>query len=73
MARQHLAGIVLVALVAMATGFVLAAHAGLVATHGPGVKLNLRNGVPGPVTGGRAGVAIDGVPVAPFMVSTRTS
>ncbi len=72
MARQHLAGIVLVALVAMATAFVLAAHAGLVATHGPGVKLNVRNGVPGPVTGG-AGVAIEGVPVAPFMVSTRTS
>jgi len=51
----------------------LRAHAGLVATHGPGVKLNLRNGMPGPVTGGRAGVAIDGVPVAPLMVSTRTS
>ena len=128
LARQHLAGIVLVALVALATGFVLAgqvraqvltpsnqvaryqalarnvqeleatnadarreiaspraqidaleseaatrssatpalknqvcdlrADTGLVATHGPGVKINLRNGVPGPVTGSRAGVAI---------------
>src|SRR2546430_15261272 len=51
--RERLAGIVLVGLVALATGFVLAADAGLVATHGPGVKLNLRNVVPGPVTGGR--------------------
>src|SRR5439155_8310818 len=51
----------------------LRADTGLVATHGPGVKLNVRNGVPGPVTGSRAGVAIDGVPVAPFMVSTRMS
>jgi uncharacterized protein YlxW (UPF0749 family) len=33
----------------------LRAHAGLIAMHGPGVEVELRNGVPGPDTGGLAG------------------
>jgi len=32
----------------------LRAHAGLVAMHGPGLEASLRNGVPGPDTGGKA-------------------
>jgi len=32
----------------------LRAHAGLVAMHGPGLEVRLRNGVPGPDTGGKA-------------------
>ena len=37
----------------------LRAHAGLVAMHGPGLEVNLRNGVPGPDTGGKAGYLIN--------------
>lgn len=33
----------------------LRAHAGLVAMHGPGVVVTLRNGIPGPAVGGIAG------------------
>jgi uncharacterized protein YlxW (UPF0749 family) len=32
----------------------LRAHAGLTAVHGPGVEVDLANGVPGPATGGQA-------------------
>ena len=37
----------------------LRAHAGLVAVHGPGVKVDLRNGFPGPDTGGQTGYLIN--------------
>jgi uncharacterized protein YlxW (UPF0749 family) len=37
----------------------LRAHAGLVAMHGPGVELDLRNGVPGPGTGGSTGYLVN--------------
>jgi uncharacterized protein YlxW (UPF0749 family) len=37
----------------------LRAHAGLVAMHGPGLEVRLRNGVPGPETGGKAGYLIN--------------
>ena len=37
----------------------LRAHAGLVAMHGPGLEVRLRNGVPGPDTGGKAGYLIN--------------
>ncbi len=37
----------------------LRAHAGLVAMHGPGVEVDLRNGFPGPDTGGQAGYLIN--------------
>src|SRR5712691_1275598 len=37
----------------------LRAHAGLVAVHGPGVEVDLRNGVPGPDTGGQTGYLIN--------------
>ena len=37
----------------------LRAHAGLVAMHGPGLEVSLRNGVPGPDTGGKAGYLIN--------------
>jgi uncharacterized protein YlxW (UPF0749 family) len=37
----------------------LQAHAGLVALHGPGVEVVLRNGVPGPATGGQAGYLVN--------------
>ncbi len=92
MSPRNFASLVLLAMVALATGFVLAgqvrtqllppsnqvaryqalvrsvqeleatnagyrreAHAGLIAMHGPGVEVELRNGVPGPDTGGLAG------------------
>ncbi len=32
----------------------LRAHAGLTAVHGPGVEIDLANGIPGPATGGQA-------------------
>ena len=34
-------------------------HAGLVAMHGPGVEVDLRNGIPGPDTGGQAGYLVN--------------
>jgi uncharacterized protein YlxW (UPF0749 family) len=37
----------------------LRAHAGLVAMHGPGVEVDLRNGVPGPDTGGQNGYLVN--------------
>ncbi len=37
----------------------LRAHAGLVAVHGPGVEVDLRNGVPGPDTVGKTGYLIN--------------
>ena len=37
----------------------LRAHAGLVAMHGPGLEVSLRNGVQGPDTGGKAGYLIN--------------
>src|SRR3989440_1157511 len=37
----------------------LRAHAGLVAMHGPGLEVRLRNGVPGLDTGGKAGYLIN--------------
>src|SRR5256885_11316627 len=38
----------------------LRAHAGLVAMHGPGLEVSLRNGVPGPDTGGKSGYLVNG-------------
>ena len=37
----------------------LRAHAGLVAMHGPGIEVTLRNGVPGPDTGGKSGYLVN--------------
>jgi uncharacterized protein YlxW (UPF0749 family) len=37
----------------------LRAHAGLTAVHGPGVEVDLANGVPGPVTGGQASYLVN--------------
>jgi uncharacterized protein YlxW (UPF0749 family) len=37
----------------------LRAHAGLTLLHGPGVEVDLANGVPGPDTGGQAGYLVD--------------
>ena len=37
----------------------LRAHAGLVAMHGPGLEVSLRNGLAGPDTGGKAGYLIN--------------
>src|SRR2546423_9099365 len=37
----------------------LRAHAGLVAMHGPGVEVDLRNGVPSPDTGGQTGYLVN--------------
>ena len=37
----------------------LQAHAGLVAVHGPGVEVDLRNGVPGPDVGGQSGYLVN--------------
>ena len=37
----------------------LRAHAGLVAVHGPGVEVVLRNGLAGPQTGGQAGFLVN--------------
>lgn len=37
----------------------LRAHAGLVAVHGPGVEVDLSNGVPGPETAGAAGYLVN--------------
>lgn len=37
----------------------LRAHAGLVAMHGPGVEVDLSNGVPGPVSGGQTGYLVN--------------
>jgi uncharacterized protein YlxW (UPF0749 family) len=37
----------------------LRAHAGLVAMHGPGVEVDLRNGIPGPDTGGLSGYLVN--------------
>lgn len=37
----------------------LRAHAGLIAVHGPGVAVVLRNGVPGPDTGGQTGYLVN--------------
>ncbi len=34
-------------------------HAGLVAMHGPGVEVDLRNGIPGPDTGAQAGYLVN--------------
>ena len=36
----------------------LRAHAGLVAMHGPGVEVDLRNGSPGPAAGGQTGYLV---------------
>ena len=36
----------------------LRAHAGLVAMHGPGIEVSLRNGVPGPDTSGKSGYLV---------------
>ncbi len=37
----------------------LRAHAGLTAMHGPGVEVDLANGVPGPATGGQTGYLVN--------------
>jgi uncharacterized protein YlxW (UPF0749 family) len=37
----------------------LRAHAGLTAMHGPGVEVDLANGIPGPATGGQAGYLVN--------------
>ena len=37
----------------------LQAHAGLTAVHGPGVEVDLRNGVPGPDVGGQPGYLVN--------------
>src|SRR5438270_12245052 len=37
----------------------LRAHAGLVAVHGPGVRVDLRNGIPGPATGAQTGYLVN--------------
>jgi uncharacterized protein YlxW (UPF0749 family) len=37
----------------------LRAHAGLTAMHGPGVEVNLANGIPGPDTGGQTGYLVN--------------
>ena len=37
----------------------LRAHAGLTAMHGPGVEVNLSNGIPGPDTGGQTGYLVN--------------
>lgn len=37
----------------------LRAHAGLTAMHGPGVEVNLSNGIPGPGTGGQSGYLVN--------------
>ncbi len=37
----------------------LRAHAGLTAMHGPGVEVDLANGVPGPATGGATGYLVN--------------
>jgi uncharacterized protein YlxW (UPF0749 family) len=37
----------------------LRAHAGLVAMHGPGVQVDLRNGIAGPDTGGQTGYLVN--------------
>jgi uncharacterized protein YlxW (UPF0749 family) len=37
----------------------LRAHAGLTALHGPGVEVDLANGVPGPTTGGQASYLVN--------------
>jgi uncharacterized protein YlxW (UPF0749 family) len=37
----------------------LRAHAGLVALHGPGVEVDIADGVPGPGTGGQAGYLVN--------------
>jgi uncharacterized protein YlxW (UPF0749 family) len=37
----------------------LRAHAGLTAMHGPGVEVDLANGIPGPATGGQASYLIN--------------
>jgi uncharacterized protein YlxW (UPF0749 family) len=37
----------------------LRAHAGLTAVHGPGVEVDLANGVPGPATGGQASYLVN--------------
>jgi uncharacterized protein YlxW (UPF0749 family) len=37
----------------------LRAHAGLTAMHGPGVEVDLANGIPGPVTGGQASYLVN--------------
>ena len=37
----------------------LRAHAGLVALHGPGVEVVLRNGLPGPATGGQSSYLVN--------------
>ncbi len=37
----------------------LRAHAGLTAMHGPGVEVDLTNGVPGPATGGQASYLVN--------------
>src|SRR4030081_2611806 len=37
----------------------LRAHAGLTRLHGPGVEVDLANGVPGPDTGGQAGYLVN--------------
>jgi len=37
----------------------LRAHAGLVAMHGPGIEVSLRNGVPGPDTSGKSGYLVN--------------
>ena len=37
----------------------LRAHAGLTAMHGPGVEVDLANGVPGPATGGQASYLVN--------------
>ena len=37
----------------------LRAHAGLTAVHGPGVEIDLANGIPGPATGGQASYLVN--------------
>lgn len=37
----------------------LRAHAGLTAMHGPGVEIDLANGIPGPATGGQASYLVN--------------
>jgi uncharacterized protein YlxW (UPF0749 family) len=37
----------------------LRAHAGLTAVHGPGVEVDLANGIPGPATGGQASYLVN--------------
>ncbi len=37
----------------------LRAHAGLTAVHGPGIEVDLANGVPGPATGGQASYLVN--------------